>query len=313
MRDYPLVSLIIISYNQQKYIPDCMKSLLGLTYPNIELLYLDDCSPDGSYEVASRYLEDLQKKYETVRFVDNRENKGLINNLNRLVSESNGKYIKFMAADDFLTEDSIELMVYYMENHSKCDILYTNGIYGDDSIHYPIEEGNTLIKLYHGAQLEGEGLLEEMYRKDFIAAPTVMVRGDVYSRCGLYDGRIGIEDWDFYIRIAEHGCIGYLDEVTVMYRFTDNSLSHSANPVRRMNMQKSTLLIREKYKDKVLGSQILIEKSYNEAYQDATHIGDKEYFMFLHDYAVRNRVRISWKNRMRYLLYKMHVFQILKS
>lgn len=313
MRGYPLVSLIIISYNHQKYISDCMRSLLSLTYPNMELLYLDDCSSDGSYETANQYLEALQHKYATVRFAGNRENKGLINNLNRLVPESSGKYVKTLAADDFLTEDSIELMVHYMEQHPECDLLYTNGIYGDDSIHFPIKDGNAFTKLYHGAQLEGEGLFEELYRKDFIAAPTVMVRGDVYNRYGLYDERIGIEDWDHFLRIAENGRMGYLDEITVMYRFTENSLSHSASPARRINMQKSTLLIREKYKEKVQGSQILIENSYNEAYQDAVHIGDKEYFMFLHDYAVRNHVRISWKNRMRYLLYKMHVFQILES
>lgn len=313
MNEFPLVSLIIISYNQQKYIHDCMTSLLGLTYPNIELLYLDDCSPDGSYETACRYQDGLKQKYTNVRFIGNKENRGLITNLNRLVSESNGKYVKFMAADDFLTEKSIELMVAYMENHAECDMLYTNGIYGDESVHFPLEHTNTLNKLYQGGQPEGAGLLQELYRKDFIAAPTVMVRQDVYNRLGLYDEQIGIEDWDYYLRIAEHGCIRYLDEITVMYRFTDNSLSHSASPVRRINMQKSTLLIREKYKDKVADSQRLIDKSYNDAYQDAVHIGDEEYFRFLRDYAARNHVRISWKNRMRYLLYKLHVFKILES
>lgn len=312
MNRYPLVSLIIISYNQQKYIHDCMTSLLALTYPNIELLYLDDCSPDGSYETACQYLDDLKKKYADVKFIGNKENRGLIRNLNRLVPESNGKYVKLLATDDFLTEKSIELMVDFMENHTECDMLYTNGIYGDDSVHFPLVYIDTLNKLYQGAQLEGAGLLQELYQKDFIAAPTVMVRQDVYSRLGLYDEQIGIEDWDYYLRIAEHGCIRYLDEITVMYRFTDNSLSHSASPARRINMQKSTLLIREKYKDKVEDSQGLIDKSYNDAYQDAVHIGDEEYFSFLHDYAARNHVRISWKNRMRYLLYRMHVFKMLE-
>lgn len=312
MNRYPLVSLIIISYNQQKYIHDCMTSLMELTYPNIELLYLDDCSPDGSYETACGYRDDLKKKCADVRFIGNKENRGLITNLNRLVSESNGKYVKFMAADDFLTENAIELMVEFMENHTECDMLYTNGIYGNDSVHFPLECMDAFDRLYHGAQPEGEGLLQELYQKDFIAAPTVMILRDVYNKLGLYDEQIGIEDWDYFLRIAEHGCIRYLDEITVMYRFTDNSLSHSASPVRRINMQKSTLLIREKYKDKVKDSQKLIDISYNDAYQDAVHIGNEEYFGFLRDYAVRNHVRVSWKNRMRYLLYKMHVFKMLE-
>lgn len=312
MNAYPLVSLIVISYNQQKYIQDCMVSLLELTYPNIELLYLDDCSPDGSYEQACRYLNDLRKKYTDVRFIGNETNRGLINNLNRLVTESKGKYVKFIAADDFLTENSIDLMVDFMESHEECDLLYTNGIYGDDSIHFPLKQIDSLTKLYHDVQPEGVGLLEDLYVEDFIAAPTVMVRRDVYDKWGMYDTQIGIEDWDFYLRIAEHGCIRYLDEITVMYRFTDGSLSHSASPDRRINMQKSNLLIREKYKDKVTDSRILIDKGYNDAYQDAMHIGNAEYIKFLHDYADRNHVRISRQNRIRFLLYKLHVFKLLE-
>lgn len=316
MQEQPLVSLLIISYNQKAYIRDCMEGLLAQTYPNLEILYLDDCSLDQTFEVAIQYENMLKQKYgaERVRFIRNRENQGLIRNLNRLVSESKGTYVKFMAADDFMLADAIERITACMEEHKEYDLLYTNGIYGDGRIHFPLKSLEGLKRLYCGAQLSGSGnkIFEELYRRDFIAAPTVIVRKNMYERCGMYDDQIGIEDWDFYLRIAEKGCIGYLDEVTVMYRFTSDSLSHSDNPVRRMNMQKSMLLIREKYKDKVEGSQKMISNSLNAAFQDAVHIGDEEYFRFLREYAGRNRVRISGENRIRYLLYKLYIFKILK-
>lgn len=315
MQRLPLVSLLIISYNQKAYIHDCMSGLLAQTYQNIEILYLDDCSPDGTFEEAVRYENILKQKFgeERVRFIGNRENRGLIRNLNQLVSESKGAYVKFMAADDFLFEDAIEKIVSCMEEHKEYDLLYTNGIYGDDSIHFPLKSVEGLSRLYCGVQPSGSGirLFEELYQRDFIAAPTVIVRNEVYERCGMYDDRIGIEDWDFYLRIAEHGCIGYIDEITVMYRFTKDSLSHSDSPVRRMNMQKSMLLIREKYRDKVEGSREMIGSSLNEAFQDAVHIGNEEYFKFLREYTARNHVRISGTNRMRYLLYKLHIFKVL--
>lgn len=334
MQEQPLVSLLIISYNQKAYICDCMEGLLAQTYPNLEILYLDDCSPDQTFEVAIQYENMLKQKYGDgrIRFIENRENQGLIKNLNRLVAESTGDYVKFMSADDFMFADAVEKIVMCMEAHPEYDMLYTNGIYGDDSVHFPAESMRSIAgmdkvhggcvvsdvpglnRLYDGIQPSGSGrrLFEELYRKDFIAAPTVMVRKDVYERCGMYDDRIGIEDWDFYLKIAEKGCIGYLDEVTVMYRFTNDSLSHSDNPVRRMNMQKSMLLTREKYRDKVEGSRKMISSSLNEAFQDAVYIGDEEYFRFLGEYAGRNCVRISGMNRIRYLLYKLHIFKILK-
>lgn len=320
MEKLPLVSIIIISYNQKAYIRDCMEGLLAQNYQNMEILYLDDCSPDHTYEEASLYESRLKKKYgnNQVRFIQNQENKGLIKNLNRLVEESKGSYVKFMSADDFMLEGAIDRLVACMEAHPEYDLLYTNGIYGDDHVHFPAEDirlVNTapgVKKLYDKPQASGKDLFEQLYKKDFIAAPTVMVRREVYERCGMYDERIGVEDWDFYLRIAEQGCIGYLDEATVMYRFTDESLSHSNHPLRRVNMQKSTLLIREKYKDKVQRSQELIEESLNDAFQDAVHIGNQEYFVFLREYAERNSVRISGKNRARYLLYRLYAFKILE-
>lgn len=320
MEKLPLVSMIIISYNQKAYIHDCMEGLLAQNYPNVEILYLDDCSPDHTYEEASGYESRMKQKYgdDQVRFIQNLENRGLIKNLNRLVSESKGSYIKFMSADDFMLEGAIDRLVACMEAHSEYDLLYTNGIYGDDHVHFPVEDISLadsavgVKKLYDRPQASGEGLFERLYKKDFIAAPTVMVRREAYERCGIYDENIGVEDWDFYLRIAEYGCIGYLDEATVMYRFTDESLSHSDHPLRRINMQKSTLLIREKYKDKVQGSRELIGESLNDAFQDAVHIGDQEYFVFLREYAARNNARISGKNRVRYLLYRLYVFKILE-
>lgn len=312
MQVFPLVSLIIISYNQRAYIHDCMNSLLALTYPNIQILYLDDCSPDNTYEAALKYEDELKRKYEKVLFCRNRSNQGLIKNLNRLVMESQGAYVKFMSADDFLFANAIDLVVACMEEHTEYDMLYTNGIFGGVDIHFPLESMSGMERLYYGEQMFGKGLFSKLYQRDFIAAPTVVIRRNVYDRLGLYDERIGIEDWDFYLRVAEQGCIGYIDEITVMYRFINESLSHSDHPIRRMNMQKSTLLIREKYRDKIENAQEVINRSFNDAFQDAVHIDNTEYFVFLREYAARNYVKITAQNRIRYLLYRMHIFTLLE-
>lgn len=311
MNSFPLVSLIIISYNQKEYIADCMQSLLHLTYPNIELLYLDDCSPDGSFREACLYEEQIRQKYERTLFIGNKENCGLIRNLNMLVEQSSGKYVKFMAADDFLLEDSISKMVDFLEVNEEHDMIYSNGFYGDGSVHFPLTK-NGLPKLYDGMQPSGINLFEQLYEKDFIAAPTVMIKREVYERLGLYDANLGIEDWDYFLRIAKQGSIGYMDDVVVMYRFTEDSLSHSNNPLRRINMQKSGLLIQEKYQEFASNSKQIMNKSFNDAYQDALHIDNPEYFTFLDNYAKRNELRVNVKNKCRFVLYKLQVFKLME-
>lgn len=311
MNEYPLVSIIIISYRHEKYIDDCMESLMQLTYPNIQLFYLDDCSSDSTYDKAYIYKDKLEKRFSQVNFVQNKSNKGLVNNLNALIPKCTGKYIKFLAADDFLIPRSMHIVVDYMEQHPEYDMLYTNALYGDGDTHISANLMEQLPTLYSGEQPKGKKLFDKLYERDFIAAPTVVVRREVYDRVGLYDVKLGTEDWDFFLRVAQKGSIGYLDKPTVMYRFTNTSLSHSDAPTRRMNMQKSELLIREKYRTVVRESHRYIERSFNAAYQDALHIDDEGYFAFLDAYATRNQVKISMKNRIRYILYKLHVFKII--
>lgn len=311
MNNFPLVSLIIISYNQKNYIEDCMQSLLHLSYPNIELLYLDDCSPDGSLAEACRYEEKIREKFEKVSFTGNVINQGLIKNLNSLINQCHGKYVKFMAADDFLLPDSIERMVGFMESNPQYDLVYSNAWHGNAGTHFPLDTRG-LPKEYAQIPPYGRGVFEQLYRNDFIVAPTVMVKRELYERVGLYDPNLGIEDWDFFLRAARQGNIGYLDAETVMYRYTEGSLSHSDHPLRRMNMQRSGLLIQEKYKELVSDSREVMTKSYNEAYQDALHINNPEYLDFLKNYRKRNQLRCSLSNQLRYLLYKLHIFELLE-
>ena len=312
MINFPLVSVIVISYNQKPYIDDCMQGLLNLSYPNIELLYLDDCSPDGSFDKACQYEESIRKKFERVSFIGNTVNQGLIKNLNSLVMQCHGKYVKFIAADDFLLSESIDQMVAFMELNSEYDLIYSNAWYGDAETHF-LFDTSKLSPIYTELQPNGRYLFEQLYRNDFIAAPTVMVKRELYERVGLYDPNLEIEDWDFFLRVARQGSIGYLDEETVVYRYTEGSLSHSDHPLRRINMQRSGLLIQEKYKELVSDSREIMTKSYNEAYQDALHINNAEYFKFLDEFSRREQLHLSLKNKLRTLLYKLRIFEMMEK
>lgn len=313
MKDMPLVSFIVISYKHEKYIADCMESILAQTYRNIEILYLDDASGDGTFQKSCEYRQRLEEKFPRTEFIENVQNKGLVANLNALIRMSTGKYIKFLAADDFMLTDGIEKMVIAMETERGYDMVYSNGVVGDEETRFPYGrvEQNKLI--YQEIPLCNTNLFNALYERDFILAPGVMIRRNVYERIGLYDQEIGVEDWDYYLRIAKDGVIGYIHEPTVMYRMLDSSLSHSSDPKRRMNMKKSELQILEKHKGAASNASARMQTSLNEAIQDAYHIGDKEYFFYLISYARRNALKISCRNRIKGALYKLGVIRIIDS
>lgn len=312
--DNNLVSFIIISYNHASFIDDCMQSVLGQTYLNMEIFYMDDASNDDSYEKAEQYKELLRERYGTVEFYRNSKNQGVVKNLNTLVSKCRGKYIKSIAADDFMLPTGVEDMVRYLERNREAAIVYTNGICGDENTHYAIDRSYEGFKrLYSEEPPHGENLFALLYERDFITAPAVMLRKRTYDEVGLYDEGIEVEDWDYFIRVALYGCIGYLDKCTVMYRFLSTSFSHSSVPYRRIVMKKNELLLLEKYKEHMNDKgKKRIERSYNEAISDACHIGSREYMFFLRKYRKQNHVCVTMRNRAKYMLYLMGFFKLYK-
>lgn len=306
-----LVSFIIISYEHQDFIDDCLQAVLDQTYTNIEILYMDDASKDNSYARAERYKERLQDKYQRVLYFQNQKNQGVVRNLNKLIPQCRGEYIKILAADDFMLQTGIEHMVECLEQHPEADMVYTNGVYGDGSTRYKRDIScHKMKKIYEQCPPSGSNLFVQLYERDFISAPAVMLRRSVYNKIGLYDENIAVEDWDCYIRIALHGEIVYEDTCTVMYRILQTSLSHSVSFQKRILMKKSELLLLEKYKDCAgVSGRERIEKSYNEAISDACHIGDRDYMLFLKIYRKRNRIHTSMRNCMKYIFYTMGGFR----
>lgn len=311
MVDGPLVSFVLISYKHKDFIGDCIESILAQTYTNMEILFLDDASGDGTFQKAESYREKLEEKYDRVEFVENSQNHGLVKNLNRLVQMCKGKYVKFLAADDFMLLDGIEKMVEFMEKNPEHDMIYSNGISGNENRHFPPDNVVGSELLYQKEQQSGDNIFQFLYKGDFICAPTVMLRRTVYERIGLYDESIGVEDWDYFLRIAKSGSIGYLHEPTVMYRMLFSSMSHSSEAASRKNMKKSTLQILEKHKKEAENADLFIGANLNDALQDAFHIDDREYIRWLYLYADRNGVKVSLKNRIKHIVYKLGIIRIL--
>jgi len=105
-----LVSIIMPSYNTDKYIKQSIESVLNQTYSNWELIIVDDCSTDDTDEIVRPFLLD-----ERIRYVKNEQNKGAALSRNRALREAKGKWIAFLDSDDLWLPSKLERQLDYMK------------------------------------------------------------------------------------------------------------------------------------------------------------------------------------------------------
>lgn len=115
-----LISVIVPVYNVEKYLSRCLESIINQTYKNIEVVCIDDGSPDKSINILKQY-EKKDKRIKIIR----QENKGLSGARNTGIKKSNGEYIFFVDSDDWLPENAIELLYKTIEK-DKSDICIGN-------------------------------------------------------------------------------------------------------------------------------------------------------------------------------------------
>ncbi len=108
-----LVSIITPAYNTATYIADTIKSVQAQTYNNWEMIIVDDCSTDGTYEIISEFLCDTR-----IRYLKNPKNSGAAISRNYALREAKGKWIAFLDSDDTWAPEKLEKQVAFMEQNN---------------------------------------------------------------------------------------------------------------------------------------------------------------------------------------------------
>lgn len=112
MDEKKLVSVIMSVYNDANRVKNSIESILNQSYSNIELLIVDDCSTDNSFDICKNYQNE-----NNVKIFKNNKNIGLTKSLNRLLNESRGYYIARQDSDDTSEIERIEKQISFMSKH----------------------------------------------------------------------------------------------------------------------------------------------------------------------------------------------------
>ena len=238
----PLVSVIVVCHNQGDYVKEAVISAFIQTYPNIEVLVVDDASTDHSDKVIQNLWSE---GYQFTR-VSNSESLGYCKAFNKGLALSTGEYIIDLAADDILLPERVEAgMSSFVGDVGVdfCDAYYIDHNSEISGTHYRRDDqGNLLDHVVEGH------VFSEILRRYYICTPTMMMDRSVLEKLGGYDEELYYEDFDFWVRSSKLCQYHYTDRKLVKKRVLADSMSKSQY-LPHSKMLPTTLRVCEKAYD----------------------------------------------------------------
>ena len=217
----PLVSVVIPAYNAEKFITATLESVLSQTYQKIEVVIVDDGSRDKTVEIVREFAA---KDKRIILF--QQSNSGVAAARNLAIQKSKGEYIAPIDADDIWYPEKIEKQVKCMLQASpSVGLVYTWTAH--------IDEEGLLTGTYHKCNQEGNVLTAMFIEEPIGNASVPLIRRSCLEKVGLYDTMLkkqnaqGLEDFDIYLRIAEHYEFKVVPEFLVGYRQVFGSMSRN--------------------------------------------------------------------------------------
>ena len=214
----PLVTIMIPTYNQAKYLADAIQSALGQDYSNLEVIIADDCSSDETAEVVEKFLSDGRLKYYR-----NVTNLGKTTNYRRSLYElASGDWVLNLDGDDYLTDKKYVSFALQQISRYENVVLFTAG----QSIVYQqgFRSPKTQRLVWQQLCIEGEKLFFNWYRYK-IPHLTSLYHRQTACRIGFYSVDISSSDWESLLRLVLHGNVILSERIAGVWRKHGNNSS----------------------------------------------------------------------------------------
>jgi len=231
----PKVSILIPSYNSAHFLPTSIESALSGTYQDFEIIVIDDGSSDDTKDLVQSFIDEYPHK---IRYIW-QENMGLARARNTGIRQSQGEYLALLDADDKWLPCRLEEGVKILDADHSIGLVHGNITYidiDDKEMGTPKRD----IPFLNGFIFENIFL-----RKADIACPTAIFRRSCCEDVGGFDinlSRLGCEDRDLWLRIAQKYRVIYIDKILSYYRLTPQSMSRNLK-----KMMEARLYVIDKY------------------------------------------------------------------
>lgn len=207
-----LVSIITPVYNGEKYIEECIKSVLNQSYKNIEMIIIDDGSTDNSENIIKKYTQ----SFPFIKYIKCNENSGIWVARNIGIEKAKGRFISFLDADDIYKKNKIKNQINFM---LKNNYSFTYTAY--DLIN---ENSTSLNKVIKAKEYED---YDRLLKGNDIGCLTVMI-DRLKINTPIRFENYHHEDFVLWLKILKNNVVAYgMDEILSSYRKSNSSVSHN--------------------------------------------------------------------------------------
>ncbi len=221
-------SVVVPTYNYDRYLPDCLDGILGQTYRDVEAIIADDGSTDRTAEI----VRDYQARYPgRVKYVY-QERQGVTAATNAGLRLAAGEFVGFQGSDDVWLPHKLERQIAVLRDNPQVGWVHSGVLYVDG-------EGNVTGQVSRTDQPAIGWVFDHLLLVKFIFEPSLVVRRELATRLGGFDERVTAgEDWEFELRLARATPGAYVPEPLVKYRVHGGNMHR--NP---LHMERNSLAV----------------------------------------------------------------------
>lgn len=204
-----LVSIIMPNYNGEKYLKETIDSVIAQSYENWELIFVDDCSTDGSTQLVESYTD------ERIQVLKNQTNLGAAKSRNKGINLAKGKWIAFLDSDDVWDKDKLSKHIAYMIK-KQVEFSCTNYLVVD-------EQNNPITEF---CPTKDEYGYDDILKHCYIGCSTVIYDSDKLGKVYMPENAVKREDFACWLSILKTGKkVVCMHESLTTYRLRKGSVS----------------------------------------------------------------------------------------
>ena len=278
-KDFPLVSVLIPAYNHENYIQETIDSIINQTYPNIELIILDDGSKDKTWEKITELKPKCENRFVKIHF-ETKQNEGTCMTLNKLLKLSSGEFVYIIASDDLAKPQAIEKEVKFLQNNPDYALAVGDNEYVDSmgkqifrtqkaftsnikNAKYKTVKEFLSSKLKIDFLSDDFGSYKTLYKENYIPNG-YLIRKNIFETIGNFTKNAPLEDFWLMLQISKYKKMKYIDEILFSYRIHDTNTIGNSTRMRELTTQTRNYeqKLLEKYLTNHKNDELL--KIYNE-------------------------------------------------
>ncbi len=254
------ISIIIPIYGVEPYIETCLNLVYNQTYKDLEVILVNDCTPDNSMQIVKRLITDkgIVDGIE-VKIVEHKTNRGLAAARNTGMKAATGEYLFFLDSDDWLPDNSIESLVRLVEKYPQVDIVHGNYHYTDSSKEWLELKDKMFPEFVNDKQWILDHVL--MYGREEIngVVTNKLIKREMVLRYGMWfkEGIIHEDNHWVYMYADKWKSMAFCLDYTYTYVTRDNSIMTSMK-----DMTQSNLTMLSIYRDFLKKSLCLSKENY---------------------------------------------------